>query len=150
MPRATVDLSATRHVDLKTLPGEGEEQGFVILRRLTYGQKVQRGQLAMEMSMQGDGKRNQTPEMAMKMTQERVVVFDFGNCIVDHNLEDHSGRKLNFKSPQDVFMLDPRVGDEISQHIDDMNNFEDDLGNSETGFELPSSPDGTPTPTSSS
>jgi hypothetical protein len=101
--------------------------------------------------MSGDGKgRNQNPEMLMKMTQERVVVFEFGNCVVDHNLEDEKGRKLNFKAPQDVFMLDPRVGDEIQQHIDDMNNFEDDLGNSETGFELPSSPDESPSPTSSS
>lgn len=133
MPRATVNLAATDRVELKSLPKtEHEEGGFVVLRRLTYGQKIHRQQLATELSMQGDA-RNKNPEMIMKMTQERVTAFEFANCIVDHNLEDENGKKLDFRSPQSVFMLDPRVGEEIANHIDEMNNFEEDLPNSETG-----------------
>jgi hypothetical protein len=152
MPRATVNLADTERVELKSLPPDSlDEGGFVVLRRLTYGQKIQRQQLAMEVSMHStDNRRNSSPEMAMKMTQERVTVFDFGNCIVDHNLEDENGKKLDFRQPQAVFMLDPRVGEEISNHMDDMNNFEDDedLKNSETGFGQQSSPTGNPSPMS--
>jgi len=151
MPRATVNLADTNRIELKTLPAAGmEEGGFVVLRRLTYGQKIQRTQMATEVSMHQDGKggKNSSPEMLMKMTTERVAVFDFASCIVDHNLEDEHGRKLDFKQPQSVFMLDPRVGEEIANHMDEMNNFEGDLPNSETGFGPPSSPEENPSLTS--
>lgn len=131
MPRATVDLNDTRRVDLKTCPG-----GFVTLRRLSYGQKLQRQQLSMELSMTGDPKaKGKDAELGMRMTQERVAAFEFGNCIVDHNLEDDKGNKLDFRQPLNVMRLDPRIGEEIDNHISDMNNFEDDQGNSETGSE---------------
>jgi hypothetical protein len=133
MPRATVNLATTERVELKSLPKtETDEGGYVELRRLTYGQKIHRQQLATELSMQGD-QRSKNPEMVMKMTQERVTAFEFANCVVEHNLEDEHGEKLDFRQPQSVFMLDPRVGEEIANHIDNMNNFDDDLPNSETG-----------------
>lgn len=147
MPRATVDINDTKRIDLKTLPGEGDEQGYVVLRRLSYGQKVQRQQMSMEISMQ-QAERGSENQMQLKMQQERLAVFDFANCVVDHNLEDHSGRKLNFKAPHDVFLLDPRVGEEIAVEMDKMNNYEEALGNSETGFERQSSPNGNPNPMS--
>lgn len=143
MPRATVNLAATDRIELKTLPPSGDEEGgYVVLRRLTYGQKIQRQQMAMEVSMQAQGGRSSDPVMDMKMTQDKVACFDFGNCVVDHNLDDDSGRRLNFKQPHDVFMLDPRVGEEIAMHIDRMNNLDEaTLGNSETGSEPQSSLD---------
>lgn len=149
MPRATVNLADTERVDLKTLPATDEaEGGYVILRRLTYGQKIQRQQMSMEVSMQAQqGKgRNADPEMQMRMTQERVAIFDFASCIVDHNLEDDKGSKLDFKQAHNVFMLDPRVGEEIAMNIDNMNNFDEaTLGNSGTGSMQPSSANGLPT-----
>lgn len=147
MPRATVNLADTEKVWLKTLPAtEDEEGGYVVLRRLTYGQKIQRQQMSMEVSMQaqqGRG-RNADPEMQMKMTQERVAIFDFANCVVEHNLQDENGALLDFKKPHSVFMLDPRVGEEISVEMDRMNNFDEALGNSEPGSMQPSLASGLP------
>lgn len=124
MPRATVNLDPTEKKDLKTCPG-----GYVILKRLTYGAKLQRSQEAMRMSMEmkrGRGKREQKADIDMLTTAS--TLFDFRNCIVEHNLEDDNGRMLNLHDQADVSQLDPRVGEEISQLIDDLNNFEEDEG----------------------
>jgi hypothetical protein len=53
--------------------------------------------------------------------------------VVDHNLEDADGRKLDFRNLADFDNLDPRIGEEIGKLLDELNNFEDedDQGNFE-------------------
>lgn len=130
MVKATVSVAPEKH-NLKSLPG-----GYVELKRLTYGQKVQRQEMATESIMKSQGgnrkqrRSNKVDEdnmaMSMRMMHRAVALFDFKHCIVDHNLTDENDKKLNFQDQTTLDRLDPKIGDEISQLIDDMNNFEED------------------------
>lgn len=123
MPRATVSASDTTRFDLKTCDG-----GFVVLRRLSYGEKMKRQEMSFGAAMKMDRKQTQSAEMVMDMAQTAATEFEFKNCIVEHNLEDDNGNLLDFRTAVHVHLLDPRIGEEISGYIDQMNNF--DLGNS--------------------
>lgn len=127
MPNATKSNDTEKH-DLKTLQG-----GYVELQRMSYGQVVQRRALMKMTVQQSKGKKDFMGEMAMASVD--IQQFEFSHCIVDHNLEDNEGRKLNLSSPVDFGILDPRVGQEIETLIGKMNNFDEDeedpvLGNS--------------------
>ena len=125
MPSAVANLEETKRLDLKSLA-----EGFVLLRRMTYGQVVQRRTMSrMTLSTQGNRKSSLVGEMAM--ASKEITLFEFAHCIVDHNLEDVDGRKLNLSLPTDFDRLDPRVGQEIEEAIGDMNNFEDEGGEQE-------------------
>lgn len=118
MPRATVDVESTERHELKTCDG-----GFVVLRRMTYGQVVQRRALT-KLSLLTQGRsRSVTGELAM--ASKEVTLFEYTHCIVDHNLEAADGRKLNLGVETDLDQLDPRIGQEIEGYIADMNNFEE-------------------------
>jgi hypothetical protein len=83
VPRATA-ITETEHHDLKTLPG-----GFVVVRKLSYGEVLQRRTM-------------------MK----------------------------NLATETDLGLLDPRVGQEIEQILDSLNNYdltEEEEGNSSGG-----------------
>jgi hypothetical protein len=129
MPRATV-TTETQHHDLKTCEG-----AFVVLKPMTYGTKLSRQGEAMRMVVKneaGPRKRGQSQnsETEIHMLQKAATQIDFQNCIVDHNLEDEQGKKLDFRNFADIDSLDPRIGEEISTLIDEMNNFsEDEAGN---------------------
>jgi hypothetical protein len=148
MPRATVSTEA-QHFDLTSCPG-----GFVSLKRMTHGQRLHRQDMAMQMSMEAD-QRKKTARMDVTPAQTRVAQYEFKTCIVDHNLEDEGGRKLDFTNERDFGSLDGRVGEEISAHIDTLHDWESDLPNSEPKSivsstvvtDVPKSPNG---PTSSS
>lgn len=125
MPKASVSL-LTEHFDLKTLEG-----GWIDLKRMNYGQKLERAQMATDMQLEMT-KGAKTQKANIDIMQRVVTVFDFKNCVADHNLfeDDEEQIKIDFTRPNVVDKLDPRVGDEIASLIDDMNNFEDsDLGN---------------------
>jgi hypothetical protein len=126
MPRATVDLSSTERYELKSCPPDG----FVVLKRLNYGDKLRRQDIYMQMQMRIDSKGS-AGDLSMSAAAEKVAQFEFARCVVDHNLEDESGRKLDFKSPADVIRLDPRIGEEINGYLTEMNNFDqgDDAAN---------------------
>lgn len=118
MPVATVSEDL-EEFHLKSLP-----EGIVWLKRMTYGQKLQRQQTTTKMSMLM--KKGQKDVKGMLETlQTQAALYDFKTCVVRHNLTDPSGRELNFASPQDMSILDPRVGDEIAGLLDKMNNFEE-------------------------
>ena len=120
MPRATVNLEEhTRH-DLKTLT-----EGFVTLRKLSYGEKLHRRAMVSKMSISGD-KKSKDFSGEMQLINEAATQFDFRTCIIDHNLEDENGQKLDFKKLEDIRRLDPRVGEEIDNLISEENNFEED------------------------
>jgi hypothetical protein len=85
-------------------------------------------------SESGPRRRGQaaSSETEISMLQKAATQIDFQHCIVDHNLEDENERKLDFRSFSDIDSLDPRIGEEISSLIDEMNNFasEEEVGNS--------------------
>lgn len=125
MPKAVTTLDETQRFDLKSCP-----EGFVTLRRMTFGESVQRRAM-LKLSVEASkGSKDFKGEMAM--ANEEITRFEFTRCILDHNLEDENGAKLNLGTPVDFARLDPRVGQEIESLIGNMNNFSEedsDLGN---------------------
>lgn len=123
MPNATVSTEAVRK-ELKTLAG-----GFVMLQPLPFGKILERREKASKMSMdqqqQGKG-RKQAQRVSFDLMQRWARSFDFANCIVDHNLEDANGGKLNFSLAGTLDILDPKIGAEIEEYIDELNQEEDD------------------------
>jgi hypothetical protein len=119
MPRATISTEATRY-DLKSLPG-----GWVDLRRMSYGERLHRQDIAMTMQLQGDDRRRQQgARMEIKQAQTAVASFELSTCIVAHNLERADGTPMNFKSPMDIDQLDGMIGEEIGALIEEMHNWE--------------------------
>lgn len=118
MPKAYA-VSDTERLDLKSCEG-----GFVTLRRMTYGQMLQRREMVKMSMALGKGK-DTVGEMAL--ANKHVSYLEFSWCIIDHNLEkDDNGTLFNFKNSADVDALDPRIGSEIDEKINEMNNYEDD------------------------
>lgn len=135
MPIATAtDLPEV--VKLKSLPadpsveGPAGEQGFVSIRRLSYGEKMAKRAFNSKMTVRST-KGKKDAESIIDTFNERSDLFDFANSIVDHNLTDKEGRKLDFRNEKDVKSLAGRVAEEIQTAMDKINNFEDDeeLGN---------------------
>lgn len=137
MPKASVSTAPVRH-ELRSCPG-----GFVVLRRMSFGEKQYRTEIATEQALKMKGgqnrqqrrnAKNQDSELDIKLLNRKVAEFEFANLILDHNLfeDDEETIKLDFKNdPRALDKLDPQIGDEINQVIADMNNFEDDSeGNS--------------------
>lgn len=117
MPKAFAVTDITRH-ELKTCP-----DGYVVLKRMTYGQMLQRREMVKMAVALGKGK-NTVGEMAL--ANKHVSYLEFSWCIVEHNLEkDDNGTLFNFNNSADVDALDPRIGSEIDSLINEMNNFED-------------------------
>src|SRR5882757_2708260 len=109
MPRATVNTEDTDRFELKTLPKQGEEEaGFVVLKRMSFGQLVARRAM-MKMSVDMGNKKNKDIKGELAMASREVTQFEFRQCIVDHNLEDPEGRTLNFTNLMDFESLDPKV-----------------------------------------
>lgn len=141
MPIVTGNVSAEgERFELKS----AKPDGFVVLRRLTYGQKMLRRGLLSKAKLADAGASggNRAERRAaaksgfnaeIELMNEKVTLFEFANCIVDHNLQylENPADKssvflLDFTKPEHVKMLDGRVGDEIDELINDLNNFEDD------------------------
>lgn len=138
MPKATTNISDTEKYELKTCP-----EGYVLLRRLSYGEMIERRSLSGKLNLNatpGKGKTNDV-QAFIQMANRLVTEFEFKNCIVDHNLEDENGTALDFRKATTLSVLDPRIGDEISQYIDKMNQYDvgtESLGNSSNGSTLTS------------
>jgi hypothetical protein len=126
MARATVS-KLTETKKLTTLPPteEDPEGGWVELRRLAYGEKLTKDAEAMKMRFAMDGSTTQKGvDAEVSLINEFVTLAEFAKCIVSHNLTNDKDVPLDFKKPADVRSLDPRVGDEISTLIGEMNDFE--------------------------
>lgn len=119
MPAAVSNTEETVRHELKTCPG-----GFVVLRRMTYGQVIQRRSLSKMSILTQRGKGNSV-QGELAMASRDITLFEFAHCIVEHNLEDNNGRTLNLGGP-DFDLLDPRIGQEIEEQIAKMNDFEED------------------------
>ena len=139
MVKAVVDVAPSGQIDLVSLPG-----GWVQLRKLSYGEMLERQDMAMKMAVEADQK-SKSVEATVEAAQGLVTNYEFARAVVDHNLEDENGNKLNFRNPADIQRLDPQVGGEISELIDNMNQ-PPDLGKSQESSSSLSSP--TPATTS--
>lgn len=119
MPRATVTTEAIR-VDLKSCPPDG----YVELRQLPYHEMLVRRDRGGQLFFDPTGEE-QKVEIATLQAWARA--YEFEHCIVDHNLEDEHGKKLDFSKEGVLSVLDPRVGQEIEEHIDKLHNVEQDV-----------------------
>jgi hypothetical protein len=117
LPRATVSTE-THHRDLKTLP-----DGWVTLKQLSFDEMLERRDNALRMSMEQDRKsgKNAKQKINLDSASQWTRHFEFSRCIVDHNLEDDNGEKLNFANPMTLGVLDPKVGSEIERYIEELN-----------------------------
>lgn len=116
---ATVPTDASRY-DLTSVNG-----AWVSLRPLPYGMLIERRDKASRMSMEAGGRRNDNAKLDIDMLQHQSRIFEFQNCIIDHNLSDDQGNKLNFSNPSTLNLLDPKVGQEIERLIDELNQLEE-------------------------
>jgi hypothetical protein len=118
MPVAVVTEDTFRE-ELKSLP-----EGYVVIRQMTYGEKIMRSGMTGAMKLLKENKQSDyVGELSMET--QKITLWDFANLIVEHNLEDVDGRTLNFKVEQDVRKLTSRIGEEVGTLIDKHNNFED-------------------------
>lgn len=116
MPIASVSTDATRY-DLKTLEG-----AFVALRRMPYGHWLKRQEMAMQMKFSASKGRDTEGEIAM--ANKEVTVYEFQQCIVDHNLEVAEGENFTFNNATSLDRLDPKVGNEIATYISELHEFD--------------------------
>lgn len=125
MPRATIRTEA-QHIELKSLEG-----GWIELRQLPYYDMLVRrdrgGKLFFDAEQEG--------RVEIATLQAWARAYEFEHCILDHNLEDENGNKLDFSNELTLKTLDPRVGQEIEDAIDKLHNTEDDV----KGFPSPAS-----------
>ena|SRR6266545_4107564 len=117
MPKATVSAEPVTCKLTKAPP-----DGFVILKKMSYGDTLARADLQMSAPM---AETNGNREIKFETSPKDTALFDFRKCIVDHNLEDADGKKLDLTSAQGLDQLDPAVGIELSDLIDKLNSAED-------------------------
>jgi len=125
VPNVTVDPSATIHKELKTAPPDG----FVDLRPLPFGMKLDRRSKATRAMMRMPTQRKDAPKelvQEIESMDELTVAHDFAYCIVNHNLTDANGTRLDFTNKMVLKMLDPKVGSEIEKYINELNEDEDE------------------------
>lgn len=124
MPNASASRE-TERIELKSCPG-----AFVELRTMTFGEWQKRQDIAMQIGMDMANRKQGPRGLTFDVSNQRVTQFEFERCVVDHNLEDVSGRKYNFSNANDLADLDPRVGSEISDLIAKRHEWsEEDQGN---------------------
>ena len=132
MPRATVSHDTERFI-LKSIPvGEGEEPAFVELRTLSFHEMNMRQEMGARMYQEtkvekGRGAKQKGEETVrgyFELMNVAVTEYEFRNCIVYHNLEDENGNLIDFTLPMQAWRLHPKVGQEIGELIDSLNQFD--------------------------
>lgn len=127
MPRATVTQDTVRR-ELKTCPG-----GWVELRTLSFHEMNMRQEMAARVYQETERpKRGQKQKREEKIRgyfevmNVAVTEYEYRNCIVNHNLEDENGELLDFTMPMRAWRLDPKIGQEIGNYIDELNQLDDE------------------------
>ncbi len=127
MPRATVSMKPTKF-DLETCP-----EGWVELRRMSYGELLASQDMAYQINVQMQSQNGSAePEMGAKMSQASVLEYQFKLCIVNHNLENEAGQPLDFRQASAVHLLDPLIGQEINSLVEKLHRWDKTYPNSET------------------
>lgn len=122
MPIAVVVDNVSDKMPLKTLPPDG----YVIVRRMTYGESLSRSAKATKLLVGGSDSKNKDDfKGEIDIQTEELAYWDFANLIVEHNCQDVDGRVLNFKNISDVKKLGSAIGEEIGEIIDKFNEVED-------------------------
>lgn len=116
MPVAVVTNTQSDKIPLITAPPDG----YVVVRRMNYGEELKRSGMAAKLLMSST-KDSKDFQGQIDMQTEEVAFWDFANLVVEHNMQDADGRLLNFKNRADVVKLSGAVGKEIGQIIDDFN-----------------------------
>lgn len=93
----------------KTYPLETAEGGWVRIKRLDHGHATERMDEILTF------KSGTQPGTSVRVLSNwKARLYDFANCIVDHNLGDaETGMKFDFSKEKDVRELDEDIGDEI-------------------------------------
>jgi hypothetical protein len=116
MPNATVSQEVVRK-QLHSLEG-----AWIEVKQLPFGKMLERRDKASRFMQELDPRaRNANMKVQIDIMNEWSRRFDFKECIVDHNLEDANGGKLDFGNPMTFDILDPKVGSEIERIIDELN-----------------------------
>jgi hypothetical protein len=123
--------------ELKTCP-----EGYVVLRQLSYSEMLARRDMVTRMSMQ-QGKNND--KINVELANLEANRYSFGKCIIDHNLEDDQGHKLDFGNVMTLQVLDPKVGVEIERYIDELNQEAEDEAQEDFTPPVTSSSEDSPT-----
>lgn len=126
MPSAVVNPNNTQRHDLKTLEG-----AYVVLRPMSYDAYLERRDMTTQIRLagsKGKGKGGGDSEFAgeLAMMNRKVAAFEFAQCIVDHNLTDDNDEPLDFSKSYTLKTLMPKVGQEIGDLIDEMNQYLED------------------------
>jgi hypothetical protein len=121
MPKATVSTETVRK-QLKSAPPDG----YVVLRQLSYSQMMKRRDLASRAytelpSSERKLRELDTVKQYMEVVNQKIMEFEFANCIVEHNLQDEDGNLFDFTNPMSFDVLNPKVGLEIDRYIEEMN-----------------------------
>lgn len=116
MPVA-VATNTTKRYDLKTLP-----EAFVVVRRMTYGERLLRSEMATRLSLSGAKTDDFKGNLDIQTTD--IALWDFANLITEHNLTDVDERPLDFRKPGDVKKLAGSIGEEVGKAIDEWNDTE--------------------------
>jgi hypothetical protein len=91
---------------------ESIEGGWIKVRRFTHGERVDRLGMILVMGISDDKEGGEA-----KIDHKAARLHDFDKAIIDHNLGDGNGKKYDFSKQQDVFDIDPTIGDEIDDLI---------------------------------
>jgi hypothetical protein len=122
-------VNATVPTDAERFELRSVEGAWVMLKPLPYGELLERRDKASRMSMEaGTGNRRKKQDVGrldIDMMQQQTRIYEFQKCVVDHNLGDDKGNKLNFTNSSTLNLLDPKVGQEIETLIDQLNELED-------------------------
>lgn len=116
MPVA-VSTNTTKKYDLTTLSG-----AYVVVRRMTYGERLLRSEMATRLSVSGAKSDDFKGELDIQTVD--IALWDFANLVIEHNLTDVDERPLDFRKTGDVKKLMGNVGDEVGKFIDKWNDTE--------------------------
>jgi len=128
MPRIALQAEPTRF-SLKSLPPDG----YVVIKPLSFGQALERRQLATKLSVEqqaqrrkqsgaGDDSKPRKPDkMDIAIMQRASREYEFAYCIIEHNIEGPDGTPLNFKDRAAIDRLPKDLGEEIEKYLDEVN-----------------------------
>lgn len=128
MPVGVVDPNSYERVELKSAPPDG----YVMVRPLPYGLKLERRDKATKMSMEaasGKGKKqsqDDTQKIELETLSSWSTAYDFSHCIGEHNITDANGNVLELGNPMVLKLLNPKIGSELEKILSELNDDEDE------------------------
>ena len=118
MPKATIS-SEPKRFDLQTAPPDG----YVVLKRLNYGQTLKRQSISQQTEVSDDGPSGRAVGR-IHVDLQGVAAFDFRYSIIEHNLQKDDGSPINFSNVADFADMDPDIAQEIDDYIIKFNGFD--------------------------